>query len=236
MASALGEGGVDLAALGLAWARVMPVVTLVPAFGLRALPTAARAVLSLALALAIFPAMQGAHGSLISPHIAWPMALLLEALRGLPVAIAAAVPLWAATQAGGLVDTLRGGQGELSVPVVEGKTSSIGVLFALLAGALFLKTGGPAHITHALASGALEAHPVIAVVRALDQGIHISLAIAAPMLGASIIVEVATALIARSASPAQIHALLGPLRSGTILFVLALATERISRLMESLFA
>ena len=54
---AFAASGVDLAALGLAWARVIPTVMIVPAFGLRALPVPARAVLGLALAASIFPAL-----------------------------------------------------------------------------------------------------------------------------------------------------------------------------------
>ena len=38
LARALEAGGIDLAAWGLAWARVSPTVTLLPAFGLSALP------------------------------------------------------------------------------------------------------------------------------------------------------------------------------------------------------
>ena len=44
--SILRGAGVDLGALGLAWARVLPTVTLIPAFGLRALAMPARAALS----------------------------------------------------------------------------------------------------------------------------------------------------------------------------------------------
>ena len=47
IADAFARSGVDLGALGLAWARVTPAVTLVPAFGLRALPAPARAVMAL---------------------------------------------------------------------------------------------------------------------------------------------------------------------------------------------
>src|SRR5439155_11263565 len=92
--------GIDLAALGLAWARAMPAVTLIPAFGLRALPTPARAVLGLALAASIFPALV----PIASRDVPWALAAIEQIFSGLPIAIAAAVPLWAATMAGGLVD------------------------------------------------------------------------------------------------------------------------------------
>ena len=40
----------------------------------------------------------------------WPALLLFELVRGTLVAVAAAVPLWSATMAGGIVDALRGAQ------------------------------------------------------------------------------------------------------------------------------
>src|SRR5262245_54756402 len=86
--------GVDLAAVGLAWARAAPVVTLVPAFGLRALPAPARAAIGLGLAACIFPALAPAARESQAP---WALLLLWQMARGLPIAIAAAVPLWAAT-------------------------------------------------------------------------------------------------------------------------------------------
>src|SRR5215831_8032591 len=98
------RAGVDLAPLGLAWARAMPAVTLVPAFGLRALPAAARGVLGLALAACIFPALAPIEAR---PSLPWTVQVVGEVARGLPVAIAAAVPLWAATMAGGVADALR---------------------------------------------------------------------------------------------------------------------------------
>ena len=47
----------DLSAIGLAWARFAPALAIVPAFGLRALPVPARAILGIALAAGIHPAL-----------------------------------------------------------------------------------------------------------------------------------------------------------------------------------
>src|SRR5262249_28078098 len=87
----------DLASFGLAWARATPVITLVPAFGLRAIPAPARGVLALALAASVYPAVHPA--SVTSHPLPWALAALLEMLRGLPVALATAIPLWSATMA-----------------------------------------------------------------------------------------------------------------------------------------
>jgi type III secretory pathway component EscT len=220
---------IDLTALGLAWARTLPVVTLVPAFGLRALPTSARAVIALALALSIVPAVHVAR----APGADLPLVLLVltEALRGLPVAIAAATPIWAATQAGGIMDNLRGGGTDSSLPIVEGKATPLGALYSILASSLFLGGGGPARVAQALADTSPEPMLFLLLVRTLTQGITLSVAIATPLLTASVVLEVASTLIARAAAPTQVSALLAPLRSIALLFLAAVSLERVSWLL-----
>ncbi|WP_394826261.1 EscT/YscT/HrcT family type III secretion system export apparatus protein [Pendulispora albinea] len=218
--------GVDLPALGLAWARVLPTVLIVPAFGLRALPTPLRAILGAMLALCIFPAVvadAGAHA-----REPWPLLLLENFLHGLPVALAAAIPLWAATMAGNLVDTLRGARDAWNADTVEGKASHLGIAFALLASTLFLQSGGPSRIALALATTDFPAHPLLAAVRDLSAGITLAVALGGPLLAASIVLEVAVALVARASFPAQIYAVFPPLRALGLLVVMALVFERIA--------
>jgi len=218
------EEGVDLARLGLAWARATPTVTLVPAFGLRALPGAARAVLGVALAVVIFPALPA--GSRLEGPL-W-VGILAEVLRGVPVAIAAAVPLWAATMAGGVADALRGSTETRAAPTVEGDATPVGVLLSLLACSLFLAAGGPSRIASALAHAADDSavHAALRASHDLTDGITIAVALGAPLLAASVIIEVAGALIARAATPAQLHLLLAPLRALALLGVLGIVLAK----------
>jgi type III secretory pathway component EscT len=125
LADAFDGADINLAALGLAWARAMPAVTLGPAFG-------QRAVMGLALAASIFPALTPVAASTSEPFV---VLALIEVARGLPLAIAAAVPLWlwAATMAGGVADALRGSQETPGAPTVEGRATPLGVLLSLLA-------------------------------------------------------------------------------------------------------
>jgi flagellar biosynthesis protein FliR len=219
------RAGVDLAPLGLAWARAMPAVTLVPAFGLRALPAPARAVLGLALAACIFPALAPIDAGASSP---WPVLVLGEVARGLPVAIAAAVPLWAATMAGGVADALRGAQEMPSAPTVEGPATPMGVAMSLLASAIFLATGGPARVLTALSERPPSAHPVLAAADDLVGGITLAIALGGPLLTAAVVIEIAGALIARAASPAQVHTLIAPLRALGTLAVMGIVLERLA--------
>jgi type III secretory pathway component EscT len=222
---AFAAAGVDLAGLGLAWARVAPAVAIVPAFGLRALPAPARAVLGLALAACIAPALAP-----VAPasNAAWPLLVLVEAARGLPVAIAAAVPLWAATMAGGVADALRGAQDGQSPPVVEGSAGPLGVALSLLASAIFLATGGPARVVEALATRTSDAHPLLAAASNLVHGVTLAVALGAPLLAAAVVVEIAGAVIARAAAPAQVQALIAPLRALGTLAIAGLVLERIA--------
>lgn len=219
----------DLQSIGLAWARVAPTIALVPAFGLRALPTAARGLLGVALAAAIAPALTPiltAH-----PDTPWVLLALEQIILGLPVALAAAIPLWAATMAGGLVDSLRGAQEGSGLAVVEGRASGFGVLLSLVASTVFLSTGGPARVATALASTTLPADPILGAANALVAGIGLAVAIGAPLLAAAVILEIAFAFIARAASPAQVHALLAPLRAIGLLAIAAVVLERIATLI-----
>jgi type III secretory pathway component EscT len=228
VADVLARAGIDLAPLGLAWARAMPSVALIPAFGLRAMPAPARAVLALAFAACIFPAIgMGPIGPQLSSGF-YAVSLLTEMARGLPVAIAAAVPLWAATMAGGVADALRASQEQPTSPVVEGAATPMGVPLSLLASAIFLATGGPARVVGALALRPAVEHPLLAAAEDLVGGITLAVALGGPLLAAAVVIEVAGALVARAASPAQVHTLIAPLRALATLAVTGVVFERLA--------
>lgn len=216
----------DLQGLGLAWARFAPTLAIVPAFGLRALPTPARGILGVALAAAIYPSLEPILVD--RPSTPWFVLALEQIVLGLPVALAAAIPLWAATMAGGLVDSLRGAQEGPGLAVVEGgRASPMGVLLSLLASIVFLSTGGPARVAAALAVATLPDHPFLLAAHSLVVGIGLAVAIGGPLLASAVVLEIAFALVARAASPAQVHALLAPLRALGILAIVAIVMDRI---------
>jgi len=51
---------------------------------------------------------------------------------------------------------------------------------------------------------------------------------AAPLLAAAVVLELAFAMIARAASPAQVHALLAPVRALGLLAIVAIVLDRIA--------
>lgn len=216
----------DLQSLGLAWARFAPTLAIVPAFGLKALPAPARGILGVALAAGIYPALTPILD--VRP-LPWFVMALEQIVLGIPVALAAAIPLWAATMAGGLVDSLRGAQDGSGLAVVEGnKATPLAILLSLLASVVFLATGGPARVASSLATTTLPEHPVLAASHALVAGIGLAVAIGAPLLAAAIVLEIAFALVARAASPSQVHALLAPMRALALLAIVAIVLERIA--------
>lgn len=228
----LGALDVDLRSWALAWARVAPALTLVPAFGLNALPAQTRVALGLALAVSIAPSLQPV--ALAAP---FGVELLLQAARGLPVALAAAGALWAAGMAGGLADNLRGARESQSLSIVDEGVSPLGALLSLLVALLFLEGGGAARVAAALASEpALSQGGLLRIALGLTHAIELALAVAAPVVGASIVIELANALIARAATPSHVVQLLAPLRSIFILLTFALLFERMAALLAAVAA
>jgi flagellar biosynthetic protein FliR len=216
--------GVDLVAWALAFARVMPVVVIVPAFGLRALSAPVRAAIAFLFGALLLPAIRPMSGALAP----WPALLLFEIARGSLVAITAAIPLWSATMAGGIVDALRGAQDQSDIVTVENRTSPMGALFSLLAAAIFLASGGPSHVVGLLIAPPDVANGVARAAANLAAGIGIATAIAAPLIAASLVVEVAGALVARAASPAHLSALIAPIRSLALLALSAILLDRLA--------
>jgi type III secretory pathway component EscT len=233
LVDALAREGIDIGALGLAWARVMPSIAIVPAFGLRAMPPPARAALGLAFAATILPAVAPMAKDTAMP---WVLLAVGEAARGLPVAVAAAVPLWAATMAGGVADALRAAADTPDSLVVEGRATTLGIPLSLLASSLFLASGQPARVAKALALHPVDSHPLLAASHDLVAGITLAMALGGPLLAAGVVIEIAAALVARAASPAQVHGLLAPLRALGMLGVMAIVLDRLAAVLSRAIA
>lgn len=232
---ALREHGVDVVGWGLAWARLLPSLILIPALGTRVLPPAARAVLGLTLAFALTPtlvqprALEGAQ--LV-------FAFALELLRGLPVALSSAALLWALMMAGGLMDDLRGAQAQPS-PIFADAPTPLGTLLGLYVSLAFLQLGGGAHLIGALAEppgGAGAPAAVLLGVTRVVAALGVAVALAAPVLCAVIVWEVASALIARAANPSHLQSVLAPVRSLVVLLVLAFSLDGMTVLVSRLLA
>ena len=166
----------------------------------------------------------------------WVLLAVGEAARGLPVAVAAAVPLWAATMAGGVADALRAAADTPDSLVVEGRATTLGIPLSLLASSLFLASGQPARVAKALALHPVDSHPLLAASHDLVAGITLAMALGGPLLAAGVVIEIAAALVARAASPAQVHGLLAPLRALGMLGVMAIVLDRLAAVLSRAIA
>jgi hypothetical protein len=97
---------------------------------------------------------------------------------------------------------------------------------SLLASAFFLAGGGPAGVALALAEHPGGAGAVARTAEVLVSGITLAVAVGSPLLAASVVFELAAALIHRATSPTQIQALIAPVRVVAILAVFAILLER----------
>ena len=78
------------------------------------------------------------------------------------------------------------------------------------------------------ATTALPDHPLLSAAHTLTAGIGLAIAIGAPLLAAAVVLEIAFALVARAASPAQVQALLAPIRALALLAIVAVVLERVA--------
>lgn len=222
----LGTTPEQLLRVALMGARTLPLVLLVPAFGLRAAPLPFKIAIALALGLAVAPVWL--QGPVVSEP--WLVLLLRELVFGLPLALGAAALLWAATMAGDLISDSYRDVGAVSFDAVPGARSSLGVLFSLLCAIGFLEVGAPARLLRALAhpTGPVWATNLgskqwwLQVVEQVLGAIDLALAIAAPLLAVSFATHLAFALMARASVPVGWSPALPALRAVVLLVLFSL--------------
>lgn len=214
----------------LAWARILPLVVMVPAFGSRLMPAPARAVFGLALAALLLPTVVARTDTATDFGVAF----LGELLRGLPVALSSGALIWGAMMAGGLVDDLRGASQQQSQLFQEAR-SPLGALIGLFAVGGFLELGGVESALSALVVEPTGA-PLAVAVRDLVSSLNIAFALCAPLLCVAVVWEVAGALIARAATPAHVQSLLAPLRAMVILGAFTVTLPTFFELLVGVFA
>jgi flagellar biosynthesis protein FliR len=218
--------GQSLAAWGIAWARVLPTAIAVPAFGLGFLPLPLRAALGFGLAVSVAPALSV---TALPAGVPWPLLVIGEAARGVPVALVAATALFAASVAGGVADVALGARlGRLTAPF--GKDGSpFATLLGLAAAILFLDGGGAARVASRLAEPELGiTRPLAAAVRDLASGIDVGASIGAPLLAVAVVIEITLGLASREFGTLRLDTVSAPLRALAVLVATAALFERMA--------
>lgn len=226
VARELAASGVDPTSWVLCWARLLPSLILIPAFGLPAFPIVIRIGFACVLAAVVAPSLPV---SSLAPG-PLPLALVGEAARGLPVALSAAFCIWAAMMAGNLIDELRSGAPRARSPFDPAEPSSpLGVLLSLAASVAFFRLGGPARLADALAAAKpLEQQDLHSLVTSLAHGVQFAVVLAGPLLALVPFLELLQALVARAVAPLSAQVVLGPARAVALLAVVALLLDRIA--------
>lgn len=224
-AEAWGEGQ-SFAAWGVAWARVLPTALFVPAFGLGVLPVAFRAAVGAMLAVSVVPLLQAPA---IVPSAPWPALLLTEFARGVPVALAASVSLWAATVAGGVTDLVTKAPRTSPGGAALFRSGPFSALLLLAATASFLRFGGAERVAERLAAPDLAASGVLSsAVGDLAAGIDVGVTIGAPLLVAGLLFDLATLVAARELWTLRAGSTLASLRSLVLLVAAAALMDRMA--------
>jgi flagellar biosynthetic protein FliR len=225
-----GAGGLAALALAVALgaARATPIVWMVAPLGGVRLAAPARAGLAFllaALAAPLLVASPGAAALVGAPSIRLALAFGREVLVGFSLGFVASAAFRAAEIAGRLGDTLRGANvAEILVPTAEERSSPLGVLYLLLATLVFLQIGGVPRLTASL----LDSYRVLPVGAGLEAGgvhraaalvtlasarlIAAGVALAAPVIVALWLTDLALGLVARAAPQVPVYFIGLPLK------------------------
>jgi type III secretory pathway component EscT len=219
------SAGLDLSRLGVGVARVLPTALFVPAFGLGFLTVPLRIAIGVGLAVAIVPAIPP---DAVSPAMPWVARLLAAFLRGIPLALAASVSLWAAMVAGGVADTAIGSARLRPPPTALGpRVTPLATLFGLFAAIAFFETGGATRLLAGLSSDVASPSLQSAVLE-LAAGVGTGAAIGAPLLVVVVLLEVATRVAGFDRPSLSNEAVFAPLKSLVVLVASAALLERIA--------
>jgi type III secretory pathway component EscT len=223
----LAAAGIDPIRWVIAWARLIPSLVLIPAFGMHAFPLTLRLAFAFVLGASVAPGLTG-----LLPLATDPAPLLVtlgsELARGVPVAATVAASVWGATMTGALIDELRGGASSKSA-LAGGETTPFGVLLSLAVGVAFFQLGGPTRLADALATARpWHEQDLRAVALSLARGTQFAVALAGPLLALAPFLELVHALAARASHPIALGSVLGPLKTLLLLVASALLLERVA--------
>ncbi|RMH39248.1 MAG: type III secretion protein [Deltaproteobacteria bacterium] len=235
-----------LLAMALIAARVVPIFTFAPTFGGRLLPGVVRVAVSLAFAALLVPAVGQpavATWGQLPGAVAIAVLFAKEIAVGVALAFVVSLPFVAVDVAGRLADVARGAsQAQVLVPQTGERTTPLGDFGLQLAIALFFLLGGHLLVLDALAAS-YEAVPIAGLPAAsgwwgiarvsIDASAHmfaVAIGLAAPVLAATFLADLALGLVNRVAPQVQVYFVGMPAKAvlGVFAFMLALAAVAVT--------
>lgn len=236
---ALGES--TLAGYLLAVARTGGFVLVSPPFNTRAVPRQVRVGVALALAVPLAPAMAAASPRLASTFVL--VQMLSQVVTGLALGFFVLAAVSTLQAVGDIFDAVGGFQMSVALdPLMLVQTSVLGRLYQLLAVTLLFTSGGHQLVVHGLARSA-RAMPtpamgwddVAQVVTTQAAGVMAgAVEIAAPVMAAMLVTDVALGLMTRAAPMLNAFALGFPLKIIITLLLVALMVVRVPEALERL--
>ena len=131
--------------------RIAPIVAIAPFLGAK-LPGAVKMGLAISLTVLFIPELIETSKSQFSFNMAFVGYGLKELLMGSILAFFATIPFYIAEGAGSLIDFMRGSSSlQVTNPVMQTQTSSIGVMFNYVLIVIFFQIGGPLFFFDAVA-------------------------------------------------------------------------------------
>jgi flagellar biosynthetic protein FliR len=237
-----------LVAGGLVVARVLALLTFVPAFGVRSLPAPVRVALAVVLAAVLYPSV-ALRATVPASPIAIAALALKEVLVGATMGFVVALAFAALDMAGRLVDATRGATlAEVLDPLSGERTSPLAELHVQVGLLVFLALGGPRALVLALAHGyetvPLASFPAAArglaplaggAIRLAGDSIAVAFVLAAPALVALYLSELALGLFGRAAPQVGVFFVGMPLRAAVGIAAVLLALTAMTPAIAHLF-
>ncbi len=202
----------------LLMARVLPVIILTPFLGGESVPSEVKLGLGLMLGLVLFPAITAQVRNVPVSALLFIALMLKELFIGLSLSFVVGIVFDAANSAGSLIDLMSGtNQAQLMVPSMQQNTTLFSALNLQLTTVLFLTLNGHHLVIQAMAESLdmipLDQYPRFAsgfwpffdtVLRVFGDLVRIAVALAAPVLLATFLTDLALGMINRVAPQVQV--------------------------------
>jgi type III secretion protein T len=219
---------VYVVAAGVALARMIGVMTVLPAFTRLGLTGLLQGVVALVLSLPLLPPIAEALSQRPATLPFIGLLLLKEAAVGVLIGLVVGAPLWAAQVAGDLLDIQLGASSGLLSDPSAVEASAIGTLLSLAMLALyygsgaFLLTIGAVYDSYALwpvdrFAPLLDRNAGQQILRLLDHVVAAGLMLAAPLIACLLLTDLVFGAIGRAAP--QLHAYFLSQNAKSLLFV-----------------
>lgn len=236
-----------LLALALTVPRMLGTIVVTPYLGSSILPGLARNSLVIALSIFLLPMTVDQVSNVEFNLMSLVVIVAKEALIGFMLGYMFSIPIWAISAAGYFVDLQRGVMSaETFAPIIQDRTSPMGILLTQLMVTLLFVTGGFLLMYEVIAFS-YKAWPIYNFfpqfnmaateiwIKLLDKLMYVALLVAGPVIAIMFLVELGTAFIGRYVPQLNVFLLVIPIKSGVGIFMLVLYITYIARYMQDGF-